>query len=229
MKKVIFGIFAHPDDEAFGPGGTLILETSRNAELHLISLTAGDAGMNIDGHTDLADVRMNEWKEAAKLLGAHSTTLLGYKDGEMSNSSLVEIVEKLQELIKKRLKTLPSSTTIEIMSFELGGISGHIDHIIAARAATQVFYQLKSADERIERLRLFCLPDIWQPEPNIEWLLRDKGYSADAIGEIVDTSSVNEQHKRAIQAHVSQRRDGAMHIRRISEKSRQKDHFIVRE
>ena len=37
MKKIIFGIFAHPDDEAFGPSGTLLLETRSGTELHLIT------------------------------------------------------------------------------------------------------------------------------------------------------------------------------------------------
>ena len=45
MKRVIFGIFAHPDDEAFGPSGTLLMETKAGTELHLITLTLGEAGI----------------------------------------------------------------------------------------------------------------------------------------------------------------------------------------
>lgn len=44
MRKILLGIFAHPDDEALGPVGTLLREVRDGAELHLITLTAGQAG-----------------------------------------------------------------------------------------------------------------------------------------------------------------------------------------
>ncbi|MFZ2494806.1 MAG: PIG-L family deacetylase [Candidatus Saccharimonadales bacterium] len=65
MKKVIFGIFAHPDDEAFGPAGTLIQEVQNGSEVHLITLTAGQAGSNPDNHEDPGAIRLKEWKNPA--------------------------------------------------------------------------------------------------------------------------------------------------------------------
>ncbi len=60
MNKIIVGIFAHPDDEAFGCSPTLIKEASEGSEIHLITLTAGENGCNPDGHNSLGDIRLEE-------------------------------------------------------------------------------------------------------------------------------------------------------------------------
>ena len=77
MKKVIFGIFAHPDDEAFGPAGTLIQEVQNGSELHLITITAGEAGSNPDNYDDLGQIRLEEWRRSGELIGATTMTHLG--------------------------------------------------------------------------------------------------------------------------------------------------------
>lgn len=149
MKKSIFAIFAHPDDEAFGPSGTLLSEEKAGNDIHLILLTSGDAGMNPDQHEDLGKVRLSEWQAAAKLIGATSTTFLGYEDGKLCNQAMVEIGEKIINTIDETIGSQQINGTIELLSNDLNGITGHIDHIIAARAACYAFYRLKASDTRI--------------------------------------------------------------------------------
>jgi len=136
MKKIIVGIFAHPDDEAFGPAGTLLQETKNGTELHLITLTAGDAGTNPDNVPDLGAVRLQEWKAAGGLLGAKSMEFFGYKDGQLNNNSMIEIGHRIIRHVQEILAEAPADTTVEFMSLDLNGYTGHIDHIVAARAAS---------------------------------------------------------------------------------------------
>lgn len=70
MSKLVFAIFAHPDDESFGPSGTLLMEAQSGAKVHLISLTAGESGVNPDNQPDLKAIRLNEWNDAGQLIGA---------------------------------------------------------------------------------------------------------------------------------------------------------------
>ena len=44
MKTVLFGIFAHPEDESFGPCGTLLKAIEAGFEVHLITLPVTEAG-----------------------------------------------------------------------------------------------------------------------------------------------------------------------------------------
>ena len=62
MKKFLFAIFAHPDDEAFGPSGTLVLEAQSGAELHLVTLTPGQNGQNPDHHPQLSTDTPESWR-----------------------------------------------------------------------------------------------------------------------------------------------------------------------
>src|SRR5687768_11757680 len=143
MKKIIFGIFAHPDDEAFGPAGTLINEVQNGAELHLISFTAGDAGTNLDNAPDLGVVREEEWRKAGALIGATSMHLLGYKDGHLDNQSMIEATDRISQIVHAVIDNIPHDAVVEFMTLDLNGYTGHIDHIVAARTACQVFYRLK--------------------------------------------------------------------------------------
>lgn len=218
MKKVIIGIFAHPDDEAFGPSGTLMLEKDANADIHLFTLTAGEAGENPDSLHNLGETRLKEWRAAGELIGATSMHHLGYKDGTLSNLSLLEAAGTVEASIRKLLDTYDDNTEIDFMCFDLNGISGHIDHIVASRLACLVFYRLRAIDKRLKRLRLFCIPQEAAPSMNTQWLFMEPGRTHSEIHEIIDATALSERITEVIRCHKTQRGDGEGHIERLGDR-----------
>lgn len=210
MQKLLFGIFAHPDDEAFGPAGTFISETETGAELHLVSLTLGDAGANPDNAADLGAVRMAEWHTGGKLMGATDFHYLGYRDGTLNNKNMIEISDKIIKLVKNLASD--RDVQIDFITFDLGGITGHIDHIVAARATAYAYYSLKRDWQNIGKLRLFCLPSSSAPKPNIDWIFMEAGRTPQQIDETIDATKYNHRIRSVIRAHKSQRHDGESHI-----------------
>lgn len=228
MKKVLFAIFAHPDDEAFGPSGTLLMEAKSCTDVHLITLTLGEAGSNPDNVPDLATVREAEWRAAGELIGASGMHFLGYNDGQLNNLALLDIQEKLLTLINTILDTTPDVAGIEFMSMDTNGISGHIDHIVASRSACFAFYRLKEQDSRVTRIRLACTPENRAPHVNTEWIFMEAGRSPDEINEIVDARSSHDAITQIMQAHHSQRSDCESHIEARGD-TLGIDHFIVKD
>lgn len=230
MKKIIFGIFAHPDDEAFGPAGTLLAETNKGSELHLVTLTSGDGdhSANPDGHDNLGEVRLEEWHEAGTLLGAHRMTHLGYEDGKLCNDAMIEISERLVDLVQAAIKNEPDDIEVEFMTLDLNGLTGHIDHIVATRAACLTFYQLKKTDPRLKRIRLYCLPDTFYPEMNTRWIYMEQGRSPQEIDEKIDNRALRPALLEIMRAHHTQRADADYHIKLLGDQLGV-DHFIVKE
>lgn len=227
MKKIIFAIFAHPDDESFGPSGTLLLESRAGTDVHLMTLTSGDSGMNPDNHDDLGAVRLGEWHAAGKLMGAQSMHYLGYKDGQLTNQSMIEASERVIELITPIIDTAPADAVIEVMTNDLNGITGHIDHIVAARTASFVFYTMQTRDSRFQRLRLVCLPRASAPQTDVSWLYMEPGRTDDEIDEVVDARSVRDDIIAIIRTHHTQRGDGEGHIARLGDQLGM-NYFIVK-
>lgn len=227
MKKIIFAIFAHPDDESFGPSGTLLSETRSGTELHLILLTSGDAGTNPDNHPDLGVVRLDEWRKAGQLMGATGMHYLDYKDGQLNNLAMLEASQRIINLITPIVKAASADTEIELLTNDLNGITGHIDHIVAARTACYVFYTLKQHDPRFTRIRLTCLADTVMPHSNTHWLYMEAGRSANEINETVDARHLRDELITIIRTHHTQRADGEQHIAHQGE-TIGLNHFIVK-
>ncbi len=213
MKKIILGVFAHPDDEAFGPAGTLLKEAIAGTELHLVTLTAGEAGMNPDNVPDLGAVRLKEWHAAGELLGAKSMKFFSYGDGKLNNTDMIEIGNQLIAHATSLLHDEPEDVTFEFMTLDLNGYTGHVDHIVAARAVCYAFYALKQTDHRINRIRLACLPDKLFPTENTDWIFMEAGRSPDEVGEIVDARNLREDILTVMQAHQSQKSDYEYNVR----------------
>lgn len=229
-SKLIFGIFAHPDDEGFGPACTLMKEVDSGTEVHLITLTNGSAGANPDNESNLGSARLQEWKKSGNLIGASGLYFLGFDDGKLCNDQLEAAAHRVESVIHKVTENREIDE-IELMSFELGGISGHIDHIVAARTACHVFYRLQNGTSLpMTKIRLFCLPESTVPVPRTDWVFMDKGYSEDEIDEKINVSDYTERFITIIETHHSQRGDGMVHLDQIKKSGRTKyDHFIVRE
>jgi LmbE family N-acetylglucosaminyl deacetylase len=213
MKKIIFGIFAHPDDEAFGPAATLLHKTKHGAELHLICLTAGESGVNPDNHGDLGAVRLHEWRTAGALMGATSMHHLGYTDGRLCNNDFHEIAGEITKIINDTLNERTDRPEIEIMSTDFNGITGHIDHIVAARVAAYVFYQQREFDRNMTQMLLSCVPKSEVPKPNTEWLYMDAGRD-ETVCQKVSYPELHHQVMEIMRTHRSQRNDGETHIKR---------------
>lgn len=230
MQKIIFGIFAHPDDEAFGPCGTLLLETRAGAELHLICLTNGDGqeSTNPDNVSDLGEVRLQEWRDSTTLLHAATTHHLGYTDGQLNNNDQIKISRQIEEIVKKTVANRSSeSYEVEFISFDLNGLTGHIDHIVTSRSACQAFYSLKNAGLSMARIRLFCLSQADYPTNDTTFVFMEPGRQPDEIDEIIDASSVTADIHAIMNCHKSQRADQAELISRLGN-SIAINHFIVK-
>lgn len=206
MTKILFGIFAHPDDEAFGPVATLLKEVQAGTELHLIVLTAGENGTNPDNLPNLGEVRLQEWRDAGELIGATSMHHLGYTDGTLSNIDHVEITNKISDIVRATVHGR-NFDEIEFMSLDLNGYTGHIDHIVAARSAALAFYRLRQEALPMTRIRLACMAQSDVPTVNTDFVFMQPGKAPDEIDETIDGSEFTEKIHEIMQKHHTQRND----------------------
>jgi LmbE family N-acetylglucosaminyl deacetylase len=106
-NKTIVCIFAHPDDEAFGPGGTIALLSKKN-DLYILCATKGEAGKNrhTDKETPLQRLRSNELKASAMILGVKKVQFLNYIDGSLSNSLYHKLAKSICSCFRCKKSTV---------------------------------------------------------------------------------------------------------------------------
>ena len=198
MKNIVC-IFAHPDDEAFGPGGT-IAKLSKKHNVYLLCATKGEVGTKgktLKNHSSkLGNTREEELKNSAKVLGVRKVYFLGFKDGELSNN----LYHKLASKIHLHLKKLKPSIVI---TYEPLGISGHIDHITVSMVTMFVIKKLKFVKE----LWQVCLPEETAKTRKNYYICFSPGYKKSEIDKIVDISDVWGTKLEAIKQHESQYKD----------------------
>lgn len=211
MKKAIIGVFAHPDDEAFGAGAALLKERKDGTAIHLVLCTAGGAGANPDHTPDLVATRLEEWQKSTQLIGARSTHFLDYHDGTLDNQAMIEIASKVESIAEKIIVD-HTPDEIEFMTLDLNGVTGHIDHIAVARATCLAYYRLKPHYPQLTRLLMACIPLSAAPHANVDWVYCEQGRSASDIGKIVDAREYRDELVAVIRAHHSQRHDGEHYL-----------------
>jgi len=148
-KKIILAVLAHPDDESFGMGGTLAYYSSQGVAVHLICATRGEAGTVdpefLEKHSDIASLREEELRCAAKTLGLTSVMFLGYRDSGMAGSkdnvhpnSLVSApIDQVTEKIVKEIRKLKPQV---VLTFDPVGGYHHPDHIAVHNATVKAFH-----------------------------------------------------------------------------------------
>ena len=155
-SRTLLGVFAHPDDESFGPGGTLARYAAEGVQVHVIIATDGDAGSVTESHRNqtertLAQVRSEELARAAVELGVTTVWNLPYRDSGMRGSpdnehprALVQqpIDQLLAELIGYFRRLKPQ---VVITHDPYGGY-GHPDHIRCCEIVTAAFYAAGQAE-----------------------------------------------------------------------------------
>lgn len=229
MKKVMVGIFAHPDDESFGPSGTLLKLVQDDVDVHLLLLTDGEAGANPQQAPDLGRQRLDEWSRATELIGAKSTAALHFPDGELSHSMHIAIGAALHAEMHRIIGSYADDIELSLMTFDLLGLTGHLDHIAAGYLATHQFYSLKYDTQphvHIGELWYYCLSR--QQAPATEWTdyYMPMGRDDKHINRVVDISAVLERKYAVMDAHASQAHD-AQTQKQLGDKLLSREHFYV--
>jgi len=70
QRKVAMSLMAHPDDCEILAGGTMVLLQQRGWEVHVVTMTPGDAGSATLGPVEIAAIRRKEAAKAAAVIGA---------------------------------------------------------------------------------------------------------------------------------------------------------------
>ena len=229
MKQVMIGIFAHPDDESFGPSGTLMTLIEQQVDVHLILLTDGEAGTNPTNAPNLAQTRLDEWSRACELMGVKSTAPLHFPDGELSHGMYLAIGAALHAEVHRICESYAEPIELSFMSFEQGGVTGHLDHIAASYLTTHQFYSLKQDTPHqitLGEIWYFCLSR--EQAPHTEWTdyYMPIGRTEDYITRTVDVSSVLQRKYAVLDAHASQSRDAQNH-KLLGDELLSREHFRV--
>jgi len=221
MKPVV-GVFAHPDDEAFGPSGALAQFAKEGRDVYIICVTRGDAGENHSDDTihDIKSIREQELEASAKELGAKDVLFLGFKDGTLSNNLYHEVADKLQ----KQLETIEPEIVITL---EPHGVSGHLDHIAVSFITTYVFKKVSF----IKELWYYCMTEEAQKVSTKHlgdyFVYFPPGYKKEDITRTIDISDVWEQKRDAMNQHESQQPDVEANLKSLEELPKEENYIIL--
>ena len=126
----ILAVFAHPDDEAFGPAGTLAGYAQTGHAVRLVTMTRGEAGsLGPARHLtppELGRLRSKELRCSAAALHLSGLNIYHLPDGKLAELPVVQGLAIVRHEIEN---FLPDA----IISFHSAGISGHPDHRTVAR------------------------------------------------------------------------------------------------
>jgi LmbE family N-acetylglucosaminyl deacetylase len=123
----LLAVFAHPDDESMGMGGTLAKYAAEGVETYLVCATRGERGWfgpeeQNPGLRLLGQLRTKELEEAVQELGMRGLYFLDYMDGELDHANHVEAIAKIVTYIRRIQPQV-------VITFPPDGNYGHPDHI----------------------------------------------------------------------------------------------------
>jgi LmbE family N-acetylglucosaminyl deacetylase len=203
-------VVAHPDDETFGCGSLLLAAAADGWQTSVVCATRGEMGeaaVELEVARPLGEVREEELRDAALMLGVTDVVLLGFSDSGMEGDwplrAVVEDDAAVIEAVRRVLTDLEPDVVVT-----LDGSDGHRDHIAIRDAAVAV------ARDSGAPVFLQCLArslmDEWavhmsRARPDLAYLRESElGTPDDRITLTIDTTVHYDARLRAMAAHASQ-------------------------
>lgn len=161
------GVFAHPDDDVYTIGGTLLLHPGV-LDPALIFATSGEAGPISDPslatRETLGEVRKREQHDALGAIGYPSVRVewLGHPDYYLPDVPFEHLVDEIKTLFDELRPHI-------VVTFGPDGLTSHHDHIRVGEAATGAFHRARKAggsseDGAFERLLYVALIALLEPK-----------------------------------------------------------------
>ena len=150
MALRLMCVLAHPDDESLGTGGTLAKYAAEGVETHVVTATRGERGRFGDngerpGPDVVGATREAELRAAARELGIHEVTLLGFPDGALDTVD----PEHVQSMIVSQLRRVRPHVVI---TFGPEGAYGHPDHIAISQLTTAAVVRASDGEYAVSKL-----------------------------------------------------------------------------
>jgi len=186
MASLLY-VFPHPDDESFGPAPALAQQLRDGHEVHLLTLTRGEATRERHKHgyskSEMGVVRFQEMQDVAEVLDLSSLKVLTYPDGRLAAMDPRVLEQTLVDHIRR---TAPDV----VITYAVHGISGHPDHLVSHAVLKRVFCALQDElpEQAPQRLAFFTLPP---PGPEADRPAHLKHSPAEAIQVVVEATSVD--------------------------------------
>ncbi len=130
-------VTAHPDDEAGGFGGSLLLYGSRGVETYVVCLTPGQAASHRGGarsDEELSEKRRRELAASCRILKVTGCEVLDYPDGKLDRVDFYAVTGELALRIRRIRPQVLLTLGPE------GAITAHPDHSMASIFATMAFH-----------------------------------------------------------------------------------------
>ena len=145
----LMAVFAHPDDESFGIGGTLArYGADPGVRVVLVCATRGEAGEisnpELASSERLGEVREQELRCACRTLGVENLFFLDYRDSGMAGTAENEDPRALaqadfDEAVGKIVAHIRREQPDVVVTFDESGGYGHPDHIAIHHFAKAAF------------------------------------------------------------------------------------------
>jgi len=159
--KALLAVLAHPDDETFGPGGTLARYAAQGVDVHYACATRGEAG-TVDaelmrGFATTGDLRWSELEAAVKILSLTGVHWLGYRDSGMPGAEDNRHPDALAQadhdvLVGKIVAVIRALRPQVVITFDSCGGYGHPDHVSIHYATQKAFALADDASQYPEQI-----------------------------------------------------------------------------
>ncbi len=198
MVSEILVVCAHPDDESFGLGAVIGVFVEQGTRVRLVSLTHGEASTLGWNQFQLGEIRTKELEAAAKVLGVRDVKLYSYADNALGDLDILELAEVIH---------IEIGNATAMLVFDIGGITGHLDHCRATEAALQVGLR------REIPVLAWTIPSAVADQLNAEFETSFVGRSKTRVDFEIDVD--RSLQEKAIRCHLSQSRDNPVLWRRL--------------
>jgi LmbE family N-acetylglucosaminyl deacetylase len=147
--KTMLVVLAHPDDESFGPGGTLAKYARQGVSVHYLCGTRGESGTvdaeRLNGYKNVAELRTAELMCASNELQLASVRFLGYRDSGMIGSADNKLSDSLHaasldDVASRIIQHIDELQPDVILTHDQFGGYGHPDHIKLHLATLRAFH-----------------------------------------------------------------------------------------
>lgn len=209
--KRVMGIFAHPDDPEFFSGATFARWAAEGAEITFVLATSGDKGSDDPEmtHERLVEIREEEERRAAAILGVKEVIFLRHPDGELEPS--LDLRRTLTRLIRMKKPDVVVTSDPTVFWRDTSYIN-HPDHRAIGEVTLAAVFptardRLNCIElERDEGLAPHKVRQVYLAVPN-------------SVTTIVDVTDHIETKIRALYEHKSQIKDMEGMAQRVRERS----------